>query len=166
MASSAESTTIGDVRKTVTVPVGADEAWRIFVEHPMEWWPAHHVFVEERCALTIEPRVGGRYYEQGADGSVVDWGRIVEWDAPRRLTMTWRMGPGWRPVHDDDAASLIVVEVTALDDDHAEVALTHAALERHGSAAAAIHAALDGPSPGATLEQYAQVVARRSGGPA
>lgn len=164
MSTSAELRAVPDVRKTVTVGVGAEQAWQIFVEQPLDWWPAHHVFVEDRVALTIEPRVDGYYYEEGRDGSRVDWGRIVEFDAPHRLVMTWRMGANWRPVHDDDVASLIIVEVTALGPDRSEVALTHAALHRHGEAAATIHAALDGPSPGATLAQYAEVVARATGG--
>lgn len=164
MSTSAEVRAVPDVRKTVVVDVGVEQAWRVFVEQPLDWWPAHHVFVEDRRSLTIEPHVDGYYYEEGRDGTRVDWGRIVEFDAPRRLVMTWRMGANWRPVLDDEAASLIIVEITELGPDRSEVALTHARLDRHGDAAPTIHAALDGPSPGATLAQYAEVVARATGG--
>lgn len=155
--------TVPDVRKTVVVEVPVEEAYAIFIGRPLEWWPAHHVFVTDRRSITIEPCLGGRYYETGADGSVVDWGTVVEWDPPRRVVLTWRMGPGWRPILDDDAASLIEVDFIARGPATTEVALTHARLDRHGDAAAGIHAALDGPSPGATLEQYAAVVARHAG---
>jgi uncharacterized protein YndB with AHSA1/START domain len=154
---------VPDVRKTVVVDVPLEQAYTIFVERPYEWWPAHHVFVQDRQAITIEPRAGGRYYERGADGSTVDWGTVVEWDPPRRVVLTWRMGPGWRPVLDDDLASLIEVDLVALGPSRTEVALTHARLDKHGDAAPGIRAALDGPSPGATLEQYAAVVARHAG---
>jgi len=160
---SSDVTEVPDVRKTVIVEVPVDDAWQIFVERPVEWWPAHHVFVEDRQSITIEPKEGGRYHELGADGSVAVWGTVVEWKPPHRLVLTWRMGPGWRPVFDDEFASLIIVIFRECGSNSTEVALTHAALDRHGEAAQGIHAALDGPSPGATLAQYAEVVARHSG---
>lgn len=153
------TTTTPDVRKSVVVDAPIDRAFATFVERPMEWWPAEHVFVTDRRSITIEPFVGGRYYEVGADGTEIAWGTIVEFDAPRRLVMTWRVGPGWQPIFDDDAASVIEVEMTAVGETHTAVALTHAQLHRHGDAAARIHAALDGPSPGDTLAQFARVVA-------
>lgn len=154
------SPTVPDVRKSVTVDAPVDRAFAVFVERPIEWWPADHVFVADRRSITIEPRAGGRYYETGADGTEIAWGTIVEFDAPRRIAMTWRVGAGWQPVPDDEAASVIEVEFAAVGPDRTEVSLTHAQLHRHGPAAARIHAALDGPSPGDTLAQFAAVVAR------
>ena len=152
---------VPDVRKAVEVEATPEEAFDVFAQRPLEWWPAHHVFVTDRRSITIEPVVGCRYYETGADGTTIDWGTVVEWDRPRRLVLTWRMGPGWRPVYDDALASLIEVDVTPTGPGTCEVALTHARLDRHGEIAPGIHAALQGPSPGPTLEQYAEVVARR-----
>jgi len=59
-------------------------------------------------------------------------------------------------VLDDQLAGPTVVEFIAPGSASTEVALTHATLERHGDAAPEIHAALDGPSPGAKLPQYAR----------
>jgi deoxynogalonate / 12-deoxyaklanonic acid monooxygenase len=155
-------TDVPEVRKTVTVPLSVDEAFAIFVERPIEWWPERHVFVEDRQAITIEPRVGGSYYERGADGTEATWGKIVEWDPPKRLVLTWRVGPNWRPIFDDERASLIEVEFTELSPGTTEVALTHAQLHRHGEMAELIHRALAGPSPGETLAKYAEMVARHT----
>jgi uncharacterized protein YndB with AHSA1/START domain len=153
-------TSITDVRKTVSVPVSVEQAFTIFVQEPMGWWPEHHVFVTDRQSITIEPRAGGRYYERGADGTEVTWGTIVEWTPNRRIVMTWRVGSGWQPVFDDERASLIQVDFSPDGAGATEVALTHAQLHRHGDAAELIHKSLDGPSPGDTLARYAELVAR------
>ncbi|HEX8869013.1 MAG TPA: SRPBCC domain-containing protein, partial [Lentzea sp.] len=95
---------VPDVAKSVTVEATIEQAFAIFVGQPMEWWPPTHVFVEDRQSITIEPFVGGRYYETGADGEEIAWGTITEWDPPKRLVMTWRVGPNWRPIFDDEKA--------------------------------------------------------------
>jgi uncharacterized protein YndB with AHSA1/START domain len=151
-----------DIRKSVTVGAPVDQAFAIFAERPLEWWPKTHVFVEDRRAITIEPRIGGRYFERGSDGTEVDWGTVVEWDPPNRLVLTWRVGADWQPVHDDEKASFIEVDFVALDRTTTRVTLTHAQLHRHGEVAEFIHAALDGPSPGETLAKYAEVVAEHT----
>lgn len=43
-----------------------------------------------------------------------------------------------------------------------EVVITNTQLHRHGRIARLIRSALDGPSPGATLAKYAEVVARHT----
>ncbi|WP_416985328.1 antibiotic biosynthesis monooxygenase [Streptomyces sp. T028] len=155
-----EAQKVPDVRKTVTVDVPADRAFAIFAERPIEWFPEKHVFVENRVSLTIEPFEGGRYYEVGADGTEIAWGTVVEWNPPKRIVLTWRVGPHWQPVFDDEKASFIEVDFEALGPGRTSVALTHSGLHRHGEIAPLIHAALDGPSPGETLARYEQVVAR------
>jgi len=154
------SNDVRDVAKSVVVNATIEQAFTIFAERPLEWWPEKHVFVEDRQAITIEPRVGGRYYERGADGKEIAWGTITEWNPPQRLVMTWRVGPYWQPIFDDEKASFIEVDFEAVGPDTTKVTLTHAQLHRHGEIAQSIHSALDGPSPGETLEKYAEVVAK------
>ncbi len=78
--------------------------------------------------------------------------------------MTWRVGPGWQPVFDDEQASVIRVSFTAAGTGTTDVALTYTQLHRHGEFAAVLRAALAGPGPGQTLVQYAGVVARHAAG--
>lgn len=150
---------VPDVSKSVTVQASPEQAFKIFTERPLEWWPESHVFVTNRESITFEGRVGGRYFERGADGEEIAWGVITEWEPGKRLVMTWRVGPNWRPIFDDEKASFIEVDFTPQGED-TEVRLTHAQLHRHGEIAPFIHAALDGPSPGETLEKFAKVVAK------
>ncbi|MHB1535148.1 MAG: SRPBCC domain-containing protein [Acidimicrobiales bacterium] len=151
-----------DIHKTVAVAVGLDEAFRVFVERPIEWVPPAHRFTRETQAMTIEARVGGRFYERAPDGTEVTRGTIVDWSPPARLVMTWRVGANWQPTDDDEHASLIEVDFTSQEPNTTRVEVTNSQLDRHGPFAAQLAAALAGPSPGETLARYAQVVARHN----
>ena len=94
-----------DVRKSVTVPVRPDEAFRVFTEQALEWLPAGHTFLRDPESITMEPRVGGRFVERAADGTEAVRGTILEWTPPGRLVVTWRIGANWRPVPPASAPS-------------------------------------------------------------
>jgi uncharacterized protein YndB with AHSA1/START domain len=152
------------VQKSVVVDVPAAEAFAVFTERPIEWWPETHVLVKaKRERIVIEPAVGGRFYEVAADGTVCDWGRILAWEPPDRVAMTWRVDGRWQMQPDDRHASEIEVSFHPLSAGSTEVVLAHVKLWRHGEDAEAIRAAIDGPSPGETLAKYAKVVAAHAG---
>ena len=152
-------TAAADPRKSVTVPVAAAEAFRIYTECPAEWLPAEHTFIPNPQSIAMEPRAGGRFYERGEDGAEITRGTIVEWAPPHRLAVTWRIGPGWRPVFDDEHASVIVVEFIPAGPDTTEVTATYMHLDRHGELAGMLRAAIE---TGDTLDRYADVAARHA----
>ena len=150
---------LAPVAKSVTVPVTVSEAFEVFTRRPSEWWPAGHVLVGgRREAVVFEPFTGGRWFERAEGGAERDWGRVVSWDPPRSLVLTWRIDARWQPIDDDERASEIAVFFEPADTHSTRVELVHRALDRHGPGGAAIRAAIDGPSPGETLSVYRDLI--------
>jgi uncharacterized protein YndB with AHSA1/START domain len=147
-------------RVSVIVPASADEAFRIYTERQLEWQPPGHLTVQDPESVTMEPRVGGRFYERGADGTEAVRGTVTEWQPPRRVAVTWRIGPGWQLAPDDQNASVIVVEFNPAGPDSTEVVISYTHLERHGELAPMLRAAIGNPGPGSAVDSYAEAVKR------
>jgi uncharacterized protein YndB with AHSA1/START domain len=148
--------------KAISVPVPLEAAFRAYVELAMEWLPPAHRFSAGTASMTIEPRVGGRFYESAEDGTEAVRGTVLEWCPSDRLVMTWRVGPGWRPLPDDEHAPHIEVNFTARGAS-SEVKVSYTNLEAcEPSFASELAAVLAVPGPGETLERYAEVAARHA----
>jgi hypothetical protein len=83
------------VRKVVNVQAPPAVAWRVFTEKMGAWWPlvTHKIGKATAVDAVIEPRVGGRWYERGQDGSTCDWGRVLAWDRTRAWCCPGTLAP-------------------------------------------------------------------------
>src|SRR5262249_14249894 len=101
------------VRKVVDVKAPPEIAWRVFTEMIGSWWPLASYKIGKARAVdaVIEPRVGGRWYEQGEDGSTCDWGRVLVWEPPTRLILSWEIDADFR--HDPDLRTDVEVRFIA-----------------------------------------------------
>ena len=152
-----------DLRKSLSVPVTPEQAFRVFTERAIEWLPSGHTFLADPQSVTMEPWPGGRFYERAADGTEATRGTVLAWTPPGRLVVTWRIGPGWRPLPDDEHASQIEAEFTAAGPDRTEVTLTYRQLHRHGEFGQQVWQAVASASPGESLQRYADAVSRHRG---
>ena len=87
------------VRKQVRVGIGAEDAFRLFVEDIARWWP---VDVHSRAAhgqyrdgvtverVVFEQRVGGRLYEVTSEGLEGSWAEVVVFEPPTRVVLAWK----------------------------------------------------------------------------
>jgi uncharacterized protein YndB with AHSA1/START domain len=84
------------IRKSVEVGVPVETAFRVFTEQAGSWWPlaTKSVGQEEAVDLIFEPEVDGRVYERLRNGDEHEWGRILAWEPPHRLALTWHPGRG------------------------------------------------------------------------
>jgi DNA-binding transcriptional ArsR family regulator/uncharacterized protein YndB with AHSA1/START domain len=135
------------VVKTLTVQTGIARAFEVFADHG-QWWPVqtHHMAEPPGTTVILEPFVGGRWYERSEDGSECDWGRVLAWEPPHRMLLTWQMGSGWVYEPDPGLASEIEVRFTAEGPSRTRVEFTHWHLERYAGQAERMRSVLDGPN--------------------
>src|SRR5215468_10512561 len=152
--------TIPTLRGTISVAVPADRAFRIFTDSFNSWWPAqYHIGQAEMAEAVLEPREGGRWYERGVDGSECDWGRVLAWQPPRRLVLTWQINGQWQYDPDPAHASEIEVRFTADGPERTTVDLEHRLLDRLVGGQAIYDAIRGGGGWSALLESFARAAA-------
>jgi uncharacterized protein YndB with AHSA1/START domain len=139
------------VKKAVTVPLSPAEAFDLFTARIANWWPLGERFsISGPGAVScgIEPRVGGAVYEVRNDGERLPWGKVLAWDPPRRLLLSWHPGKS------ADVAQ--EVEVTfASDGSGTRVELVHRGWQKLGSDAARVRESYEGGWETVFLGAYA-----------
>jgi uncharacterized protein YndB with AHSA1/START domain len=132
------------IRKTIRVGVPATRAFDVFTAGMHRWWPAAHSILKvPRAAIAVEPRVGGRWYERGVDGSECTWGRVVAWDPPQRVVVTWQLNGDF--IYDPEFETEVEIQFTPDGPDATRVDLEHRYLERYGEKADMIRPMMDSP---------------------
>jgi uncharacterized protein YndB with AHSA1/START domain len=120
------------IRKELVVDVGQQLAFDVFTAEFGQWWPllSHHIGQAAPEVAIIEPFVNGRWFERAMDGRECDWGRVIVWDPPRRLVLTWSVTSQWQ----FDATLSTEVEVRFIVEtaDRTRVVLEHRHLDRYG----------------------------------
>ncbi len=72
MPSDTSKSIVAPVRHSVRVPVEPARAFRAFTSAMQQWWdPAISANPSKSpiAAIVLEPKVGGRWFERGVDGS-------------------------------------------------------------------------------------------------
>jgi hypothetical protein len=120
------------VRKVVSVQAPREVAWRVFTEQMATWWPLAMYKIGKAAAVdaVIEPRVGGRWYERGEDGTTCDWGRVLAWEPHAWLVLTWDITADWQ--YDPALQTEIEVRFIAEGEASTRVELEHRRLDRYG----------------------------------
>jgi uncharacterized protein YndB with AHSA1/START domain len=131
------------VRKSIAVKAAPERAFAVFTANMGRWWlRTHTINASPMKDVVIEPRVGGRWYELGEDGSQCQWGKVLAWEPPHRLLLAWQINGEWKY----DAALVTEVEVNFIaDGGGTRVEVEHRHLERMGDSAEAARQAVDSP---------------------
>jgi uncharacterized protein YndB with AHSA1/START domain len=105
-----KSVKIDPVRKQLKVSLPVEKAFELFTSGIGTWWPMATHSVGEGQAETcfFEGWVGGRIVEVLKDGSQSEWGKVLSWEPPHRVSFHWY--PGRRP----DTAQEVTVTFTAI----------------------------------------------------
>ena len=107
----------------------------------------------------IEPRVGGRWYERGEDGSECQWGKVLVWDPPRRVVLSWQLDANFQYVPEIETE--VEIRFTPEGTEATRVDLEHRHLERFGEQGESLRGKVDSKEGwGKLLEIYAAAAAK------
>ena len=82
--------------------------------------------------MVFEPRVGGHVYDRGVDGSECRWARVLAYEPPNRVVISWDINTQWQLETDLEKTSEVEVRFVAEAPDRTRVELEHRNLDRHG----------------------------------
>ena len=90
------------VRTQIVVAAPIERAFRVFTEEFDRIKPREHNLLGVEIAETVfGPRVGGHVYDRGVDGSECRWARLLAYEPPHRVVISWDISPQWRIENSD-----------------------------------------------------------------
>jgi uncharacterized protein YndB with AHSA1/START domain len=160
MSTQAAETT---VQSSIVVEAPIERAFKVFTQDFGSFKPPEHNLLEVEIAATVfEPRVGGYLVDRGVDGSECRWARVLSYEPPERVVISWDINPQW--MVETDLAKTSEVEVRFISEapDRTRVELEHRNLELHGDGWEGVRMGVGGDEGWPLyLRRYAAVVADR-----
>jgi uncharacterized protein YndB with AHSA1/START domain len=121
------------VRTSVVVEAPIERAFSVFTDRMGTWWPPeHHILEAPLAEMVFEPRAGGHVYDRGIDGSECRWARVLAYEPPHRVVISWDISTRWQLETDLEKTSEVEVRFVAEAPDRTRVELEHRNLDRHG----------------------------------
>jgi uncharacterized protein YndB with AHSA1/START domain len=149
------------VRTSIVVDAPVERAFRVFTEDFGRFKPPEHNLLGVAIAETVfEPRVGGHLYDRGVDGSECRWARVLAYEPPDRVVISWDISPHWQIETDLAKTSEVEVRFIRESADRTRVELEHRSLERHGDGWEGVREGVAGDEGWPLyLQRYAAVLA-------
>jgi uncharacterized protein YndB with AHSA1/START domain len=142
MSTQAAETSIG---ASIVVSAPIERAFSVFTKDFGRFKPPEHNLLQVEIAETVfEPRVGGHLYDRGVDGSECRWARVLAYEPPDRVMISWDISPRWQLENDLAKTSEVEVRFIAETSDRTRVELEHRHLERHGEGWEGVRAGVAG----------------------
>ena len=141
MTSQAAATSI---RHEIVVEAPIERAFSVFTDGFGSFKPREHNLLGVDIAETVfESRVGGHVYDRGVDGSECRWARVLAYEPPARVVISWDISPQWQLETDLDKTSEVEVRFIAESSDRTRIELEHRNLDRHGTGWEAVREGVD-----------------------
>jgi uncharacterized protein YndB with AHSA1/START domain len=152
------------VRTSIVVEAPIERAFSVFTDQIGSWWPPeHHILEADLAEMVFEPREGGHVYDRGVDGSECRWARVLAYEPPHRVVISWDISLQWQLETDPEKTSEVEVRFVAEGPDRTRVELEHRKLERHGEGWERMRAAVGSPDGwGVGLHRFADAAAARA----
>jgi uncharacterized protein YndB with AHSA1/START domain len=121
------------VRRQIVVEAPIERAFRVFTEDFGSFKPPEHNLLGAEIAETVfEPREGGHLYDRGVDGSECRWARVLVYEPPNRVMISWDISAQWQIETNLEKTSEVEVRFVSEAPGRTRVELEHRKLERHG----------------------------------
>ena len=149
------------VRTQVVVQAPIERAFSVFTEGIGSWFPSEYNLLDVEIAERVfEPRVGGRVYDRGTDGTECHWARVLAYEPPNRVVISWDISAQWQIETDPEKTSEVEVQFTSEAPERTRVEVEHRNLDRHGDGWEGIRESVGGEGgwPGC-LQRFAERVA-------
>jgi uncharacterized protein YndB with AHSA1/START domain len=140
-----EPLTDTSIRHSVVVDAPIDTAFKVFTEDFGRFKPPEHNLLGVELVETVfEPWAGGSLYDRGVDGSECRWGRVLVYEPPNRILVSWDISPTWQIETDPGRTSEFEVRFVPETLGRTRVELEHRNLERHGDGWEGVRDGVDG----------------------
>jgi uncharacterized protein YndB with AHSA1/START domain len=121
------------IRTSIVVEAPIERAFSVFTEDLGSFKPPEHNMLGVEIAETVfEPRAGGHLYDRGVDGSECRWARVLAYEPPSRVLLSWDISPHWQIETNLAKTSEVEVRFIAETPQRTRVELEHRHLQRHG----------------------------------
>ncbi len=121
------------VQASIVVEAPIERAFSVFTKDIGSWWPPeHHILQAELAEMVFEPCEGGHVYDRGVDGSECHWARVLAYEPPTRVVISWDVSPQWQIEADPSKTSEVEVRFVSECPSRTRVELEHRNLQRHG----------------------------------
>ena len=120
------------INKSLVVPLTPSEAFALFTDDLDVWWPkATHSVTGAKAKLVFPTHKDGEITEEGDDGKVAIWGKLIAYDPGKYLAFTWHPG---RPAQEATVVTVTFTQTTA----GTRCNLTHGGFDILGNTADAV----------------------------
>ena len=152
------------VRTSIVVEAPLERAFSVFTDGIGSWFPPEYNLLDVEIAERVfEPRAGGTLYDRGVDGTECHWARVLAYEPPDRVVVSWDISPAWQLEADPGRASEVEVRFVADGEASTTVELEHRHLDRHGEGWPDARAGLEADNGWPVyLARYAALVAASS----
>lgn len=152
------------VNHSIVVEAPIARAFEVFTKDFGAFKPPDHNLLRVQIAETVfEPHAGGYLYDRGVDGSECRWARVLAYEPPNRVLLTWNISPRWQLENNPEKYSEWEVRFTSETPHRTRVEIVHRKLERHGEGWEGVRDGVDGERGWPLyLERYAGLIAQRA----
>ena len=149
------------VRRTITVDAPIERAFAVFTERFGDFKPPEHNMLGVPIAETVfEHHVGGHIYDRGTDGTECRWARVLAFEPPDRVVVSWDISPYWQIETSLDHTSEVEIRFIAESPQRTRLVLEHRKIDRHGPGWEGVRGGVaDDAGWTLYLDRYAQLLA-------